>query len=269
MIYEKFVKALGEMPEALAQVEGHGYRYTPLPAIINAIRPILAKHGLGVYQEVEVSPDTTVEIQKYVSKGGMEREYDIANGFVRVKTVIVDTEGNKIESPVLELPIVRMVGNSSAQAIGATITYARRYSLSAFLGIATEEDTDASPNGSASVKKDDGISQKQREYLESSTHPEVLDEICRKKFGKSISELTRNEASLLITELPKLLPSIPDKILKVFEVAGVKKREAEKYWKSFVAKYGKEADIKIVEALKRGKSDDICEKIDMIMGGEG
>lgn len=125
VIYEKLAKALAEMPSQLPQVEGYGYRYTPLPNIINAIRPILAKHGLGLYQEVETNED----------------------GEVVVRTIIFSSDGEVLKSPDLVMPVIEMAKCNKAQSIGATITYARRYSLSAFLGIATEEDTDAHSNG--------------------------------------------------------------------------------------------------------------------------
>ena len=248
-IYARFVKALAQMPTTLPTVEGHGYRYTPLAHIINAVRPILAKEGLAVYQEVEVSDDTTVEVQRYVSRGGVEREVDVASGFVRVKTIVVSEEGEKIESPVLELPIVRMTGNSSAQSIGATITYARRYSLSAFLGIATEEDTDASPNGKAPVEEP--ASAKQMEYIKAQVHPDLLNRICQEKFGKDVDYLTRQEASILITDLPKLLPPVPASVVSAFKQMGKTKKDAEKVWKAYLVKYGEEAETKLLQALTK------------------
>ncbi len=249
-IYARFVKALAQMPTALPTVEGHGYRYTPLAHIINAVRPILAKEGLAVYQEVEVSDDTTVEVQRYISRGGVEREVDVASGFVRVKTIVVSEDGEKIESPVLELPIVRMTGNSSAQSIGATITYARRYSLSAFLGIATEEDTDASPNGKAHPVEEPATP-KQMEYVKGQAHPDILNRICQEKFGKGLDHLTRQEASILITDLPKLLPPVPAGVVSAFKQMGKAKKDAEKVWKAYLVKYGDEAEAKLLQALTK------------------
>ncbi len=125
--YEAFTKALAEMPEKLPMVEGQighrKYNYTPLDKIVNTVRPILAKYGLAITQEIQTS--------------------SINEPKVMVSTIIYDKKGHKLSTPWVESQIVETVGGNQLQALGATITYLRRYSISAFLNIATEEDTDA------------------------------------------------------------------------------------------------------------------------------
>lgn len=122
-LYRRWVQALGEMPDSLSrqvgQIGNRKYDYTPLPNIINAIRPIMAKYGLAISQNVWRVGDE-----------------------VKAQTYVYCIVGGKLSSAIISLPIIKSAGGNIAQSIGATMTYARRYSLSAFLGIATEEDTD-------------------------------------------------------------------------------------------------------------------------------
>lgn len=105
-----------------AKVGSYSYTYADLPEILDAVRPVLAEHGLAVLQSV-ASMD----------------------GMVGVKTILVHRSGESTESAVLWLP----AGDTPQQA-GSAVTYARRYSLCGFLGIAADEDDDA---GNVAPKK--------------------------------------------------------------------------------------------------------------------
>ena len=92
------------------------YKYSPLDEILNLVRPILAEEGLSIMQ----FPITE-------------------NGMVGVRTLLGHKSGQYIESESVMLPLEKQ----SAQGVGSGYTYARRYSLSAMLGIASEDDDDA------------------------------------------------------------------------------------------------------------------------------
>ena len=97
-------------------------KYANLGDVIDTVRPVLKKHGLAFSQLV-------------VGEGGE----------VGVKTMLVHDSGEFIESTV-SLPVE---GKSLSQEAGKTITYLRRYSLSAILGIYADEDNDGnSPKAS-------------------------------------------------------------------------------------------------------------------------
>jgi hypothetical protein len=85
------------------------YSFAPLPEILDAVRPVLKKHGLAVVQLVR---DRALE------------------------TRVLHTSGQWIGG-AYSLP-----GIVDSQAMGSAITYARRYSLCAVLGIAGEDDED-------------------------------------------------------------------------------------------------------------------------------
>lgn len=98
-------------------------KYAPLDVVINTVKPTLTKHGLSVFQNVS---------------GDGEK--------VNVTTMISHISGEWIESDILTLSNQDNKGVSMAQAAGISITYARRYQLSAMLGISSEDDTDGNNN---------------------------------------------------------------------------------------------------------------------------
>jgi hypothetical protein len=120
------VAAIGEL-QNVAKTAANPYfksKYAPLDAIIEATRPVLAKHGLAVQQNPVFS-----------------------DGCAGVQTVIIHKGGHK-ESSLLLLPLK----DQSPQGVGSAITYARRYSLAAVLGIASEDDDDGNVSSGLSKK---------------------------------------------------------------------------------------------------------------------
>jgi hypothetical protein len=98
-------------------------KYAPLDVVINTVKPTLTKNGLSVFQNVS---------------GDGEK--------INVTTMITHISGEWIESDILTLSNQDNKGVSMAQAAGISITYARRYQLSAMLGISSEDDTDGNNN---------------------------------------------------------------------------------------------------------------------------
>ena len=90
-------------------------KYATLGDVLNEVRPVLAKNGLSILQ---------------MPSGD--------GGLVQLTTLIMHTSGEWIETE----PIVMRPEKSNAQGMGSVLTYARRYSLSAILGVASEDDDD-------------------------------------------------------------------------------------------------------------------------------
>lgn len=90
-------------------------RYADLAAVRDAIIPVFNKHGLAIIQ----TPTT-----------------DDFSGFA-LETRIVHSSG---EQMIWSFPLPS--DTSKMQAIGSAISYARRYTLSAIAGVASEEDDD-------------------------------------------------------------------------------------------------------------------------------
>ena len=123
-----FVAALGEMPtipkaeEAkIASTKGsYSYRYADLAGYLDAVRPVLARHGLAVTQPVTMLDGPPI-----------------------VTTTVLHTSGQYVRSQ-----FAMRVNGSDAQAVGSAITYARRYALGALLCIATDDDDGAAATAS-------------------------------------------------------------------------------------------------------------------------
>ena len=116
-LYKALAAFQQEVPAIHEGTQGYGYTYADLKTIFKVINPILSKHSLGFTQ--------------------------LLDG-VNIKTVIFHTpSGESIES-VTEIPQeVAMKGMNTFQVNGSGITYYRRYSLSAILGLVTDVDSDA------------------------------------------------------------------------------------------------------------------------------
>lgn len=90
-------------------------KYASLSAIVQAAKPALSNAGLSVLQ--------------FVTQEG-------------IATRILHKSGEWIESTAPMLEITEEKGKSTAQVYGSIITYLRRYTYSAALGIVADEDTD-------------------------------------------------------------------------------------------------------------------------------
>jgi hypothetical protein len=108
-----------ECPAINKNIKGYSYKYADLPQVLEVIKPLLAKYNLGFTQLVE----------------------SVENN-VGVKTILFETQsGESIETTIFaEIPDFK--GITKIQSLGSIITYLRRYSLSAILGIVTDEDND-------------------------------------------------------------------------------------------------------------------------------
>ncbi len=124
-------ETIGKLAEALsrAQAEMHAAKfnavnpflknnYADLGSIIDTAKPTLGKYGLAVTQHPFNDGDR-----------------------VGVETVLTHASGEWISSS-LSLPLAEEKGKSGAQVAGSIITYLRRYTLSAVLGMYSDEDTD-------------------------------------------------------------------------------------------------------------------------------
>lgn len=98
-------------------------KYAPLAEVFNTVRPILAKYGLSVLQDVYTEEDKAV-----------------------IVTTIFHESGEWLESSPLCLPAGRLLKDGrlelTAQTIGSAISYGKRYQLQAAMGVAADQDTD-------------------------------------------------------------------------------------------------------------------------------
>ena len=118
-LYTALAKAHTELTnpkkDSKADIGQYSYKYASLGAILDHVRPVLAKHGLSIAQNVELH-----------------------EGRVEVTTLLMHAGGGWLSFG----PIAGPTG-STWQTLGSGITYGRRYALTAALGIAAEDDDDA------------------------------------------------------------------------------------------------------------------------------
>ena len=109
-------KAQGTMKGAVKDSANPFFKskYADLASVVEAIRAAFSANGLSYVQTVQSS--------------------DLDE--VRVETMILHSSGEWISCGVLALP----VSKNDAQGYGSALTYARRYSLSAAVGVAPEDD---------------------------------------------------------------------------------------------------------------------------------
>jgi len=98
--------------------QGHNYRYADLGTILQLTRPLMAEHGLSIVQ---------MPCGDALTAG--------------LTTRLMHNSGEWIED-TMHMVVTASRGMSEAQAAGSVITYMRRYSLAAVLGI-TQTDDDA------------------------------------------------------------------------------------------------------------------------------
>ena len=121
-IYSALAQAQAELSNPVKNTQGYGYKYASLDQIVDLLRQVLPKHGLSYTQN-------------------LQDDLEDQGHFVSIETIIFHKSGQRLQPSYFRMP-VEAGKMSLAQAYGSTITYARRYALSAVFGLASETDTD-------------------------------------------------------------------------------------------------------------------------------
>ncbi|ALN73562.1 ERF family protein [Aureimonas sp. AU20] len=135
--------AKSEIPVILKNASGHNNkRYADFAAIARVVDPIISKHGLSY--RFRTRQDERIHV-----------------------TCVLSHEAGHSEENTLAGPADSSGSKNAIQAIGSTLTYLQRYSLTQALGLAASEDDDGR---TANVRSVDTISEDQviqiREMLE-------------------------------------------------------------------------------------------------------
>lgn len=126
-IFAALALAQGEMPVIHKSKEGkvkgesksgkayeYTYKYADIADVLEAVLPVLSKHGLSVIQPTKIE-----------------------NGAIYITTRICHSSGQWFES---DYPVASV--NGDHQKMGGAMTYARRYALCSTVAIAADEDLD-------------------------------------------------------------------------------------------------------------------------------
>ena len=122
-LYTRFMKVLNEVPNFVtnetAQAGNRTYKYLNLATILKTIKPVFEKHGLAFSQRVTF--DNAGEARQVIGT---------------VETIIFD------DKDLMVACSYPFFVTGDPQQVGSAITYARRYSLYAVLGIFPDKDDD-------------------------------------------------------------------------------------------------------------------------------
>jgi len=127
------VKAQGELNAVSKDGNNPHFRsrYATLQNIVESTRDVLRKHGLAVIQTFGETDGT----------------------YINLVTTLLHESGEAFSGTLTMRP-----SKADPQGLGSATTYARRYALSAILGIVTDEDDDG--NASSQTNRDRGLETK-------------------------------------------------------------------------------------------------------------
>jgi hypothetical protein len=164
-------KAQAEMPVAAFDATNPFLKskYATLGAVIQASRPILAKHKLSLVQFPISGPNLGLgNSSGQPNLGGAilpgaekeaERQLRPTGDCIGIESILAHESGEFIAERIL-IPLAEEKGKSKVQSAGSTLTYLRRYSWASILGMYSDEDTDGGsatgqyvPRGSISSSK--------------------------------------------------------------------------------------------------------------------
>ena len=158
-------KAQAEMPVAVFDATNPFLKskYATLGAVIQASRPILAKHKLSLVQFPISGPNLGLanaageirHLTPALSPVEAEREKTRADArpteaaqqhrptgdYIGVESILTHESGEFVAERIL-IPLTEEKGKSKVQSAGSTLTYLRRYSWASILGMYSDEDSD-------------------------------------------------------------------------------------------------------------------------------
>ena len=117
-----------ECPIIYKKTKGYGYNYADLPTIIETITPLLKKNGLGFTQLIQ---GTTIQTFVFHCETGQH---------IESQTEIIQSD---------------FKGMNTLQSFGSALSYFRRYSLTAILGIVSDSDMDGAGQPKRMASKDE------------------------------------------------------------------------------------------------------------------
>ena len=119
-LFAALAKFQGELSNAYKGKSGHGYKYADLAQCIDSAKVPLSNNGLAVSQMLGMSPE----------------------GKQTLITILTHSSGQYISSEFVMVDAVLMGGGGKnpAQVLGSAVTYQRRYSYAAIIGLAQTDD---------------------------------------------------------------------------------------------------------------------------------
>lgn len=189
-LYTRFMKILNEVPnfvtDETAQAGKRTYKYLNLATILKTIKPVFEKHGLAFSQRVTF--DNAGEARQVIGT---------------VETIIFDDEEQMV---ACSYPFF-VTGDP--QQVGSAITYARRYSLYAVLGIFPDKDDDGAYAKQRYETADRAISAEQYADLRKAMDAHNIPSEARGEFiNGTLNRQVRGWRGLTQTDLNNLMNAV-------------------------------------------------------------
>lgn len=186
----KFMQVLNEVPnfvtDETAQAGNRTYKYLNLATILKTIKPVFEKHGLAFSQRVTF--DNTGEARQFIGT---------------VETIIFDDTDQMV---ACSYPFF-VTGDP--QQVGSAITYARRYSLYAVLGIFPDKDDDGAYAKQRYETADRAISAEQYADLVKALNAHNIPSEARGEFiNNTLNRQVRGWRGLTQTDLNSLMAAV-------------------------------------------------------------
>lgn len=186
----KFMQVLNKVPnfvtDETAQAGNRTYKYLNLATILKTIKPVFEKYGLAFSQRVTFS-----------------NEGEARQVIGTVETIIFDSEEQMV---ACSYPFF-VTGDP--QQVGSAITYARRYSLYAVLGIFPDKDDDGAYAKQRYETADRAISAEQYADLVKALNAHNIPSEARGEFiNNTLNRQVRGWRGLTQTDLNSLMNAV-------------------------------------------------------------
>lgn len=186
-IFKSMIEVAPEINAIGKSKQAYGYKYATLDSLIDMLRTVLPKHDLWFIQIPTRDEGKSALTTRVIHKSGEWFEDTIE---------MTDTE---------------LQGKANdTQKVGASITYYRRYALSAIFGVATEEDVDGNLNN---VQKTQPVSKpvaKPQQQKKDPT-PYLLQDVAKRiEAGETKESIFKSYAEILKTDSVRPIEQLND-----------------------------------------------------------
>ena len=122
-----------------ANAKGYNFKYCPLPQVLRIGRKIFHEHGLALIQETNNVEHKTLIETKIWDLWSQEGALAVLSSEIAVPTITPDIK--EISYELKGRQIKEKTTENINHAVGAAITYTRRYALFCVMNIYPEEDS--------------------------------------------------------------------------------------------------------------------------------
>lgn len=198
-LFKALIEAAPEISSIGKSKQAYGYKYATLDSLIDMLRTVLPKHGLW-----------------YVQMPTRQ------NGVSALTTRVFHTSGEWIEDSI-EMTDTELQGKANdTQRVGASITYYRRYALSAIFGVAADEDVDGNINN---VRQPTKPTPKPEQKKQDPLAYIKADLTARQGSGEAYESIIKDYADLLKTDQVRDVDNLNDAERTALATAIFKRRK--------------------------------------------